>query len=224
MCMPTSTSPWRIPWLAAGLSGRTACDRQATPISGLIIACEIPPARIGANCNPQQVPGGWLELTGFRICRARSTRVKLSVSGSVVSLHGELDLLTRLDGRVPRGFENPSVRGRIRHGRCRVITIAGLDAGLGGRAVSCSTEAMITPLPSGVPVAVLRPSCPCQSHASCYARPAASPATAIALSIGYGEADPLGTRPCTATFRPIIWPSMFNNGPPELPGLMLASV
>ena len=37
------------------------------------------------------------------------------------------------------------------------------------------------------------------------------------------KADALRTAR-TATFTPIIWPSIFTSGPPELPGLMQASV
>ena len=50
-----------------------------------------------------------------------------------------------------------------------------------------------------------------------------SAATPMAMSTGI--AKPMPWAPArTATLMPIISPSMFNSGPPELPGLMLASV
>lgn len=83
-----------------------------------------------------------------------------------------------------------------------------------------STEATLTPACGGVasgagttPCHALEPPTEAKSVA----------ATFRALSIGI--AKPMPWAPArTATFTPITSPSMFNNGPPELPGLMLASV
>ncbi len=85
-----------------------------------------------------------------------------------------------------------------------------------------STAATLTPGCEGEGEASAAGTTPCQVLLAT-AEPSSVAATFITLSTGM--AKPMPWAPArTATLMPIISPSMFNSGPPELPGLMLASV
>ena len=66
------------------------------------------------------------------------------------------------------------------------------------------------------------------STTPCQALPPATEPSSVAatfMALSTGMAKPMPWAPArTATLMPIISPSMFSSGPPELPGLMLASV
>ena len=142
--------------------------------------------------------------------------MRFNVSGLPDSPHGQPQRVAGLAiEHRPLEIQRP-LDFRVVHGHDHV---AGDQPGLGGG--TFRLDARRRPCPAA---AKRRSTFPRRST-SCSALQLANSADGDGgdLIDGNGEADALGAAR-TATLMPIMSPSMFSSGPPELPGLMLASV
>ena len=82
-----------MPWLAAGLLGRTAVTRQPAAIAGLVVLAELV-GRDRLQFHAEQFPGGLDDR--LAALRAASASVRFSVSGSPARRTASRTLLARL--------------------------------------------------------------------------------------------------------------------------------